>query len=203
MRVALYARVSSIDQQTLDMQLESMKTYATNRSWKIVQTVADVSSGALTRPKRENLLFSARRREIDAILVWKLDRWGRSVADLITTLSELNELGVGFISLTEALDFTTPTGRALAALLAVFAEFERDIIRERIRAGIAQAKKKGKPHGRPKSAALKADKVRALFSAGMSKSAIARRLGIGRTSVRRLLLEDTKETIEVANPKSQ
>ena len=142
----------------------------------------------------KNLLKAARRREIDAILVWKLDRWGRSLADLTLTLSELNELGVGFISLTEALDFTTGTGRALAGLLAVFAEFERDLLRERIKAGIAQARKKGKPHGRPKSAALKTEQVKQLFSADISKAEIARRLGIGRTSVRRLLVQDTIET---------
>lgn len=194
MRVALYARVSSIDQQNLDMQLETMNAYAINRGWQIVITVADVGSGAEHLKNRQNLLKAARRRQIDAILVWKLDRWGRSLADLTLTLSELNELGVGFISLTEALDFTTGTGRALAGLLAVFAEFERDLLRERIKAGIAQARKKGKPHGRPKSAALKAQQVKQLFSAGISKAEIARRLGIGRTSVRRLLVQDTIET---------
>jgi DNA invertase Pin-like site-specific DNA recombinase len=194
MTVALYARVSSIDQQTLDMQLENMNAYAINRGWQIVITVADVSSGAEHRPNRQNLLKAARRRQIDAILVWKLDRWGRSLADLTSTLSELNELGVGFISLTEALDFTTGAGRALAGLLAVFAEFERDLLRERIKAGIAQARKKGKNHGRPKSAALKAQQVKQLFAAGISKAEIARRLGIGRTSVRRLLVQDTLET---------
>lgn len=81
---------------------------------------------------------AARRREVDAIVVWRLDRWSRSVADLIVTLRELTDLGVGFVSLTEALDLTTSTGRAMASLLAVFAEFEREILRERVRAGIAQ-----------------------------------------------------------------
>jgi putative DNA-invertase from lambdoid prophage Rac len=116
-----------------------------------------------------------------------LDRWGRSVADLALTLKELNELGVGFVSLTEALDLTTPTGRAMAGLLAVFAEFEREILRERVRAGIAQARQQGKPHGRPCSAARKQGQVRELFAQGMSKAEIARRLAMGRTSVRRIL----------------
>ena len=93
------------------------------------------------------MLEAARRREIDVVLVWRLDRWGRSVADLLTTLQELQHLGVGFVSLTEALDLTTPAGRAMAALLAVFAEFEREILRERVRAGLAHAGQNGKKPG--------------------------------------------------------
>lgn len=130
---------------------------------------------------------AARRRKIDAIIVWRLDRWGRSLVDLVSTLGELGDLGVGFVSLTEALDLTTPTGRAMAGLLAVFAEFERDILRERVKAGIAQARAEGKPHGRPRTASLLRDQVEKMYEAGMSKSEIARRLSIGRTSVRRML----------------
>jgi putative DNA-invertase from lambdoid prophage Rac len=115
------------------------------------------------------------------------NRWGRSVADLLITLKELNELGVAFVSLTEALDLTTPTGRAMAGLLALFAEFEREILRERVIAGLAQARKQGKRLGRPQSAARKLEEIRQLASEGISKSEIARQLQIGRTSVRRLL----------------
>ena len=186
-RVGLYARVSTHDQQTLPLQIETMRTYVAQRGWMIVAEVEDVNSGSLQRPKREALMRAARRRELDAILVWRLDRWGRSVPDLILTLRELNELGVGFVSLTEALDLTTPTGRAMAGLLAVFAEFEREILRERVKAGIAQARKQGKPHGRPRSAARKEMQVIALFTDGHSKADIARRLGIGRSSVQRIL----------------
>jgi DNA invertase Pin-like site-specific DNA recombinase len=100
-----------------------------------------------------------------------------------------SHLGVGFVSLTEALDLTTPIGRALAGLLAVFAEFEREILRERVRAGLAHARQNGKRLGRPATAALHADRVRKLRRAGLSKSAIARRLHMGRTSVRRILKE--------------
>ena len=88
---------------------------------------------------------AARRRELDLILVWRLDRWGRSLVDLVTTLQELTALQVGFVSLGEALDLATPSGRALAGMLAVFAEFERDILRDRVKAGIAQARKEGRP----------------------------------------------------------
>jgi putative DNA-invertase from lambdoid prophage Rac len=100
---------------------------------------------------------------------------------------ELIELGVGFISLTEALDLTTPTGRAMAGMLSVFAEFEREILRERVRAGIAQARKEGRPHGRPRTASLKVNDIFRLKAEQVSHSEIARRLGIGRTSVRRIL----------------
>ena len=188
-RAGLYARVSTHDQQTLSLQVEALRSYAAQRGWTVTAEVRDVGSGAFERPKRERLLQAARRREIDAVLVWRLDRWGRSVADLVLTLKGLNELGVGFVSLTEALDLTTPTGRAMAGLLAVFAEFEREILRERVRAGIAQARKQGKPHGRPRSAARKQAQVRQLFTQGVSKAEIARRLAIGRTSVRRFLTD--------------
>jgi putative DNA-invertase from lambdoid prophage Rac len=124
---------------------------------------------------------------VPLIVLWRLDRWGRSLVDLTTTLSELSALGVGFVSLTEAIDLTTPMGRALAGMLAVFAEFEREMLRERVKAGIAQARQHGKRHGRPPSVAHYADEVQVLSAKGMSKSAIARRLGISRTSVRRFI----------------
>lgn len=133
------------------------------------------------------------------ILVWRLDRWERSLADLITSLQELNLLGVGFVSLTEALDMTTPTGRAMAELLAVFAEFERDTLRERVKAGIAQARQQGKPHGRPPTAQINKEAARELHRQGVSKAQIARELGIGRASVHQLL-EEKGEERACANP---
>jgi len=187
-KVGLYARVSTIDQQSLSLQLQAMRSYVENRKWSIALEIKDVGSGANQRPQRELLLAAARRREIDVVIVWKLDRWGRSLSDLVVSLKELSELNVGFVSLTEALDFSTPVGRAMAGMLAVFAEFERDILKERVRAGIAQARLEGKSHGRPKSAALKKKQIKALFAKGLSKSEISRRLGISRVSVRRLLV---------------
>ena len=187
-RAGLYARVSTHDQQTLPMQNRALREYAARRGWIVVMQVKEVGSGAAQREAREKLLEAARRREIDGVLVWRLDRWGRSVTDLLATLQELEHLGVGFVSLTEALDLTTPAGRAMAAgLLAVFAEFEREILRERVRAGLAYARQNGKRLGRPATAALHADQVRKLRRSGLSKSGIARRLNIGRTSVRRIL----------------
>jgi DNA invertase Pin-like site-specific DNA recombinase len=186
-RVGLYARVSTNDQQTLAMQNRAMREYAARRGWKVAVQVREVGSGAVRRAARERLLEAARQREIDVVLVWRLDRWGRSVTDLLATLQELNCLGVGFVSLTEALDLTTPAGRAMAGLLAVFAEFEREILRERTRAGLAQAGQNGKRLGRPDTVAQHVAEIRKLNRAGISKSEIARRLHIGRTSVRRLL----------------
>src|SRR5579871_397066 len=186
-RVGLYARVSTTDQQTLAMQNRAMREYAARRGWTVAMQVREVGSGAAKREAREELLEAARRREIDVVLVWRLDRWGRSVTDLLATLQELEHLGVGFVSLTEALDLTTPAGRAMAGLLAVFAEFEREILRERVRAGLAQARQNGQRLGRPATAGLHADKIRKLYRAGTSKSEIARRLEVGRTSVRRIL----------------
>jgi hypothetical protein len=120
-RAGLYARVSTQDQQTLPMQNRAMREYAARRGWTITMQVKEVGSGAAQRQRREGVMEAARRREIDVVVVWRLDRWGRSVTDLLATLQELEHLGVGFVSLTEALDLTTPAGRAMAALLAVFA----------------------------------------------------------------------------------
>jgi DNA invertase Pin-like site-specific DNA recombinase len=186
-RVGLYARVSTHDQQTLPLQIHAMRDYAAKRGWTIVAQIKEVGSGAAQRKQRSTLLASARRREIDVVLVWRLDRWGRSVADLVSTLQELQHLAVAFVSLTEALDLTTPTGRAMAGLLAVFAEFEREILRERVRAGLDHARQQGKRLGRPPSVVHQAVKARTLHRQGISKSEIARRLQISRTSVRRLL----------------
>lgn len=187
LKVGMYARVSTQDQKTLPMQVRALRAYVRQRGWTIVHQIKDVGSGASERPQRDLLMQAARRREIDTIVVWRLDRWGRSLADLVVTLKELTDLNVGFISLTEALDLTTPTGRALAGMLAVFAEFEREILRERVKAGIAHARKEGRPHGRPPTARRQARQVKRLYARGMSKAAIARKLHIGRTSVRRIL----------------
>jgi putative DNA-invertase from lambdoid prophage Rac len=187
LRAGLYARVSTHDQKTLPLQMRIMREYASNRGWTIAIQIKEVGSGAVERELREKLMEAARRREIDVVLVSRLDRWGRSLADLVVTLNELNELGVGFVSLNEALDLRTSTGRAMAGLLAVFAEFEHAILCERVRAGLAEARLNGKQLGRPATAAKKAHGIRQLHRAGVSKAEIARRLHIGRTSVRRIL----------------
>ena len=176
LRAGLYARVSTHDQKTRPLQLSAMRDYAKKLGWAVAVEVKDVGSGATTRPQRETLIEAARRREIDLVLVWRLDRWGRSLVDLVNTLQELN-----------ALDVTTPSGRALAGMLAVFAEFERDILRDRVKAGIDQARKDGKPHGRPMTAGKLVPEMKQLRKEGLSKREIAKRPGVSRTSVIRWL----------------
>jgi DNA invertase Pin-like site-specific DNA recombinase len=139
LRAGLYARVSTNDQQTLPMQNRALRDYAARRGWVIVMQVKEVGSGATQRPMREQLIDAARRREIDVVLVWRLDRWGRSVTDLLATMQELEHLGVGFVSLTEALDLTTPAGRAMAGLLAVFADYAEGAIMQSRSAEVAAA----------------------------------------------------------------
>lgn len=187
MKIALYARVSTHDQQTLALQIKSMKQYARKRKWQVVTEVEETSSAISERKKREEILLKARKREIDMVLVWKLDRWGRSVTDLVGTLQELTTLGVGFVSITEALDLSTPSGKAMAGMLAVFAQFERELLKERVKAGIAHARAQGKKHGRPRTAFAKSQQVKELHQKGWNKTQIAKKLRISRASVRRIL----------------
>ncbi|HNB23418.1 MAG TPA: recombinase family protein, partial [Candidatus Melainabacteria bacterium] len=133
------------------MQLKALRKYVRARNWKVALEVEDIGSGVKERKKREQVMDAARRREIDVVLVWKLDRWGRSIHDLFMTMKELTDLDVIFVSLTEAVDLSSPVGRAVAGLLTVFANFERELLRERVKAGIAYARKRGKRHGRPAS----------------------------------------------------
>ena len=186
-RIAIYSRVSTHDQKTLRLQLEQCRQYVSARRWLVVQEVTEVGSGVAVRSKREELLKSAKRKQVDIILVWKLDRWGRSVTDLIATLHELYELGVGFISITEALDFTTASGRAMAGLLSILAEFEREMMRERVKAGLAEARRRGKQLGRPRTAMSHKDTIIKMYESKISQSEIARQLGIARRSVGRAL----------------
>ena len=131
-------------------------------------------------------MADARKRRFDAVLVWKLDRFGRSLKHLVNALAEFQALGVAFISYKESLDMTTPAGRLMFNVIAAMAEFERDLIRERTKAGVAFARSKGKRIGRPRVAVAAAD-ARRLRTAGLSRRAIGRELKISEGSVRRLL----------------
>jgi putative DNA-invertase from lambdoid prophage Rac len=137
-------------------------------------------------PSRSKVALISRSAS-NVVIFRRLDLWGRSLADLVLTRRELNELGVGVVSLAAARDQTTSTRRARAGLLAVFAEIEQEVLRERVRAGIDQARRERRLHGRPRTAALWSAKVLRLKAKWVSHSEIARRLGIGRPSVRRLL----------------
>lgn len=150
MKIGLYARISTTDKgQDAELQLRDLRRYADARGWTIEGQYIDQCSGSKDRrPELDRLLDDARKRNIDGILVWRLDRFGRSLKHLINTLDELRSLGVSFISFSENLDLSTSTGKLLFYLLGAFAEFERNLIQERVMAGIANARAKGKRIGR-------------------------------------------------------
>jgi DNA invertase Pin-like site-specific DNA recombinase len=179
MRVALYARVSTTDKgQDPELQLRELREYASRRAWQIVGEYVDSISGSKeSRPRLNALMKAARQRRFDAVLVWKLDRFGRSLKHLVTALDDLHAVGVAFVSLKEGLDLSTPTGRLTFHIVAAIAEFERELIRERVRAGMAHARSKGRKLGRP---SVKVDMavVTARRAAGESLRSIARDLGV-------------------------
>jgi putative DNA-invertase from lambdoid prophage Rac len=174
------------DQQTIPLQIRAMREYAARRGWTIALQVKEVGRA----PRNGNCGRSCwtRRAAVRSTSCW-CGGWiaGDGRWRTCSRRSKNCHLGVGFVSLTEALDLTTAAGRAMAGLLAVFAEFEREILRERVRAGLAHARQNGKRLGRPITARIHADQVRKLHRASVSKAEIARRLQIGRTSVRRIL----------------
>ncbi len=151
MKIGLYARTSTSDKgQDIELQLKPLREYAKAREWEIFGEYKDIgeSGSKSRRPEFDRLLNDARKRRIDSIMVWKLDRFGRSLKSLVVTLEELRTLGIEFVSYTENLNFSTPAGRAMTNLIGVFAEFERDLIRERVKAGQENAKSKGIRIGR-------------------------------------------------------
>ena len=190
-KVGLYGRVSTTDKgQDPELQLKDLRAYANARGWKVFGEYVDrgVSGAKDKRPELDRLMEDARKRRIDGILVWKLDRFGRSLKSLVTTLEELRSLGVQFVSYTENLDFSTPAGRAMANLIGVFAEFERDLIRERVKAGIQNAKSKGIRVGRrPLIDKRLLGTVRDMKGRGMSIRGISRELGLSKSLVHKTL----------------
>jgi DNA invertase Pin-like site-specific DNA recombinase len=182
LRAALYARVSTNDRQDPDLQLRELRDHAGVRGWKVIDEYVDKGhSGAKdSRPALNRLMADARRRKFDVIAVWKLDRFGRSLRHLVNALADLESLRVTFVSLRDGFDLTTPTGKLTFQLVGAMAEFERNIIVERVRAGMANAKRKGKRIGRPRRHAIEVDmrSVRARRAAGESLRSIARDLGV-------------------------
>lgn len=150
-RVALYARCSTHDKgQDPELQLSPLREYCERRGFAIAGEYVDngVSGSKDRRPQLDRLMTAARKREIDTIVVWKLDRFGRSLKQLVTALDELSSIGVAFISYQDNIDFSTPSGRLQFHIIAAMAEFERELIRERVKAGLENAKRKGKKLGR-------------------------------------------------------
>ena len=155
-RVALYARVSTSNgQQDPEMQLAELREYATRRCLVVIGEYVDRVTGSKdSRPSLNKLMGDAHGRKFDAVLVWKIDRWGRSLKHLVTSLADLDAVGVAFVSLRDSLDLTTPSGRLMMQLLGAMAEFERSLIVERVRAGLKHARAKGARLGRPRLADL-------------------------------------------------
>jgi DNA invertase Pin-like site-specific DNA recombinase len=187
MRLALYARVSTQDQQCTQ-QLTSLREYAAARGWQVTGEYVDTISGTKDkRPAMDRLMADARQRKVDAIAVWKLDRWGRSMPHFVTSVQELASLGIRFLAITQGIDSDqgNPTSRLMLNLLAAFAEFERELIVERTRAGQARARRAGKHMGRPRLV-VNRQRIQELAAAGMTTRAIGEQLGISASSVCRI-----------------
>ena len=190
-KVGLYARISTLDKgQDIDLQLLDLRSYAGARGWEIFKEYLDLGeSGAKEhRASFNELMDDARKRKIDLVLVWRLDRFGRSLKHLVVSLDELRTLGVGFISFKESIDLTTSTGRLMLHLLASFAEFERELIRERVKAGVAHARSKGKRLGRrPKINEGLLRTMKDMRDRRMSIRDISKELGLSRSLVHKSL----------------
>lgn len=186
-RVALYARVSTADQDT-ETQLRELRAYVDRRGWDLAGEHVDhaVSGATTSRPALDRLMEDAKRRRIDVILVWALDRLGRSLSHLVGLVDELGSLGVDLVVYTQPVDTTTPTGKLTFQILGAVAEFERSMIRARVRAGVAKARAKGKKLGRPR-AEFDLDLARERIEAGDSLRKVARLVGVHRTTLRRAL----------------
>ncbi len=188
-RVGVYARVSTTDKgQDTELQLKDLRAFAHARGWQVHEEYVDEGlSGMLTtRPALDRLLTACRHRQIDVVLVWRLDRLGRSLKHLIMMLDELKSLGVAFVALHEQIDCTTATGQLMLHLLGAFAEFERALIRERVKAGLAHARTKGQRLGRPRLV-IDSARVKALRKDGRSIRQIAQTLHISPGSVHKTL----------------
>jgi DNA invertase Pin-like site-specific DNA recombinase len=187
-RVALYARVSTLAGQNPEMQLVELREYAARRQWDIVDEYVDhgVSGAKESRPALNRLMADTKQRKFDVVAVWKIDRFGRSLKHLVNALAELESLGIAFLSLRDSLDLTTASGRLLFQLVAAMAEFERSLIQERVRAGIRNARRKGRTLGRPR---LEVDhgRIARLRANGASLRAISEQLGLSVGSVHRAL----------------
>ena len=183
-RVIGYCRVST-EEQNLDMQEEAIQKYAKEKSLELIMYVEKISSRKQERIELEHAMKAAANG--DLFVVYKLDRLARSTKELYTLTEKLNEKGVEFASIHDAFDTTTPTGKAMFGMLAVFAEFERDIIQQRTKAGLEAAKKRGRVGGRPAIDEKTKKHVRALFESGESANDIAKEYSIGRATVYKIL----------------
>ena len=180
MRVALYARVSTLNGQHPEMQLAELREYASRRGWNIIGEYVDegISGSKESRPQLNRLMADVHRRKFEIVLVWKIDRFGRSLKHLVNALADLDAYGVAFVSLRDNLDLSTPSGRLMFQIIGAMAEFERALIQERVRAGLKSARARGQRLGRPRIS-VDASQVAQLRASGASWSEISQQLGIG------------------------
>jgi DNA invertase Pin-like site-specific DNA recombinase len=188
-RVAIYVRVST-DGQSTDNQRQELEAMALRSGWEVARVFVDHgisgAKGREQRPAFDALCKAVARREVDLVAAWAVDRVGRSLRDLVDFFEELRATGVGLYLHQQGLDTTTPAGRAMFGMTAVFAEFERAMIVERVRAGLKRAKQKGRVGGRPRIAAAVENQVRRGLEAGIGKRKLAVQLGIGTSVVQRI-----------------
>jgi DNA invertase Pin-like site-specific DNA recombinase len=199
MRAAIYARVSTKNHgQDISMQTRELEQFAAARGWNLVDSYLDLGiCGAKDkRPQLDRLMADAHRRKFDVVIVWKFDRFARSVSHLLRALETFNSLGVGFVSLSESLDTSTPAGKMVFTVLGAVAELERSLIAERVRAGLRNALAKGKRLGRPR-AFVDAAEIGRLRSRGRTVREIAEELGYSRSLVHKTLANC--EDVRVAN----
>jgi DNA invertase Pin-like site-specific DNA recombinase len=193
MKAAVYARVSTPDKQDPEMQLRELREYCQRRGWEIEREYVDVGvSGARERrPQLDRLLTDCRKRFTDAVVVYRYDRFARSLRQLVNALCEFDSLGIQFISIHEGVDTSTPNGRLVFGIFASIAEFERELIGERVRSGLAAARARGKRLGRPKCV-VDTEKLTMLRAEGLSWRATARELGVGVGTARAAIVERGK-----------
>ena len=187
-RVALYLRVSTTSQRA-DVQVEDLRQAVRLRGWEVSKIYSDTISGSKEGPERCRMLQDAHRGAFSHVMVWRFDRFARSAKDLLLAVDTLASLGVGFSSLREAFDTTTPVGRATLTILAAVAELERGIIRERVVAGLEKAKRRGVKLGRPKRE-VDVERARHMIGEGRTQRQVAMALRVPRSTLRRALARD-------------
>jgi DNA invertase Pin-like site-specific DNA recombinase len=199
MRVAIYGRVSTIEQSTV-MQVEELRAFCVRRGWDVVEEFTDtgISGSREFRPALNRLLAGAKRRQFDTVLVYRYDRFARSLRQLVNALAEFDSLGIHFVSLHEGVDTSTPNGRLVFGIFASIAEFERELIRGRVRSGIAAAKARGTRLGRP-TVAVDNVRILGLRAAGRSWRAIGRELGVSERSLVRACGKNLPESFGVSH----
>jgi DNA invertase Pin-like site-specific DNA recombinase len=193
-KVAFYARVSTADKgQDPELQLRELRARADTSGWEVAAEYVDrgVSGTKERRPELDRLMRDANRGAFQAVAVWKLDRFGRSLRHLVNAIAELEARGIAFISLRDNIDLSTPAGRLMFQIIGAMAEFERALIAERVRAGLAVARARGKRLGRPRREGLDPAKIAALREQGRSWSDISLHFGAGIGTVRRAARVDT------------